>query len=113
MLAYPGINTGLSIAGSPGEIPGRGNQPQGWEIPVLPTLQINPSPEKVSGELLPSHGMQLVHTNYPFCLLTSANLLLQSWYLVVDISGKLLGALGHVEVLLLIQLQNLPPLLQK
>ena len=51
-----GINTGLSIAGSSGggnqtcpstlvlfsmhtlEILGRENQPQGWEIPMLPTL---------------------------------------------------------------------------
>ena len=54
--SYTGINTGQSNAGSSGgenqtcsstlalfsmyalEILGRGNQPQGWEISVLPTL---------------------------------------------------------------------------
>ena len=52
-MSHVRINTGLSIAGSSEggithvpilfsvytlQILGRGNQPQGWEIPVLPTL---------------------------------------------------------------------------
>ena len=54
-MRHAGINIGLSVAGCLGggnqtcsstsvlfsmytvEILGRGNQPQGWEIPVLPT----------------------------------------------------------------------------
>ena len=48
---------------------------------------------------------------YSLCLLTSANLVLESRNLIIDVSSQLLGALGHVKVVLLIEFQYLGPFL--